>query len=156
MPSPDRIQAIALRRQRIVQAFRQLKAQIGAAKAALAVGSSTPTLWRWEKRLAAHGVEGLRPRWDKVGRRSAAAGVHFSAASIREMQRLIVKTGSVRRAWLQFSQGPHCPPAVAKMAFTCPPAPFVRLFELTPLQVRCKGYPTADGRRLHFKIKARL
>lgn len=149
---PDKI---ALSRLSALRTVDQLRKQTSASRAANAVGVCRSTLWRWRKAFNAEGLSGLTPKFSNSGRRSAVAGVKFSPQAVMELERLTMETGSARRAWFQFVRGPHCPSAVAKLAFRGIPAPVARLVKLRPLQGRCNVFVSADGRRLFVKIKGK-
>lgn len=121
-------------------------------QAGRAVGVPWQTVYRWKKRFEQGGIDGLAPRYINCGRRSAVAGVRFSARAIRELERLLVETGG-QNAWQAFVKGPHCPPAVARLGLRSMPAPVARLVKLTPLRVRCKV--SADGRRVYVQVNRR-
>ena len=141
-----------MRRNKMLQQFLQLKPDVGGRKAARAVRTSWVSLWRWQRTFAARGVDGLRPKYHNCGSRSFVAGVSFSAEAIRELERLVMEKGRVR-GWLEFSQGPLCPAAVAQRGYKGMPAPVARLVKLKPLPARCKVFASADGQRLFLKIK---
>jgi hypothetical protein len=138
-----------------LQRYLQLKPEIGAAKAARAVGASVATIWRWQRAYDAQGIQGLQTKYHHCGRRSPIAGVHFTIKALRQVEQLILKTGSVRAAWRQFATQPDCPPAVARLVTGRKhlPKSLARLVQLKPLPARC--LMSADGRRVFVKLSAR-
>jgi hypothetical protein len=141
---------ITRKRQRAVQTFEQLRPRIGNQQAASAVGTAFGTLWRWKKAFDVRGLDGLRPRNQNSGRRSAVAGVDIPAESAQELERLKMELGGDHRTWRAFLRSPHCPPAMAQCGLKTLPAPLARLVKLIPLQARC--YASADGRRIIVKL----
>lgn len=82
--------------------------------------------------------------------RAAARLVGRPFSTLYRWGRAFAATGNKERAWLEFSQGPHCPPEIAAKGFRAIPAPVKRLVQLTPLQPRC--WLSADGQRFYFRI----
>ena len=153
MHHPTTHDAIALLRKTAVQRFQKLKTEIGSCRAAQAVGKSRSTMWRWSLAFAVQGLEGLIPKFRNSGRPSVVAGIKFKASSVREMERLLLETGSMQRAWRRFKRSSHYPPALARLRLKSVPAPLARLVKLTPLQQGFKVYVSADGKRLFVKVK---
>ncbi len=138
-----------------LQRYLQLKPEIGAAKAARAVGASVATVWRWQRAYDKRGIQGLQTKFHHCGRRSPIAGVRFTVKALRQVERLILSTGSVRAAWRQFATMPDCPPTVARLVTGRKhlPESLARLVQLKPLPARC--LMSADGRRVFVKLQAR-
>jgi hypothetical protein len=144
--------AIARQRYATLQLFDQLKVRRGGAKAAALVGASVPTLWRWRKDFAAHGLAGLQPKPASGGRRSPFPQVRFPVAAVREIERLTVATGNSRAAWRQFAGSPLCPPLIARHIIKTGhvPARFAGLVRINRVQAAC--YFSATGHRLLVKL----
>ena len=138
-----------------MQRYLQLKPEIGAAKAARAVGASVATIWRWQRAYTEQGLRGLQTQFHRCGRRSPIAGVRFTVKALRQVEQLILSTGSVRAAWRQFATLPDCPPAVARLVTGRKhlPESLTRLVQLNPLPARC--LVSADGRRVFVKLPGR-
>ncbi len=135
-----------------LQRYLQLKPEIGSAKAARAVGASVATIWRWQRAYDKHGLQGLQTNYHHCGRRSPIAGVRFTVKALRQVEQLVLQTGSVRAAWRQFATMPACPPVVARLVTGRKhlPESLARLVQLKPLQARC--LMSADGRRVFVKL----
>lgn len=146
---------IARQRRETLLRFNRLKTTHGAAKAAGLVGASLPTLWRWRKQFAAHGLSGLRPKQAHGGKRSPFAKLKLRAAAVCELERLVALTGSRAAAWWQFARTPNCPPAVARYVKRNgkAPAQFTAIGKVWPVTAQC--YISADGRRIWVKIQRR-
>jgi hypothetical protein len=134
-----------------MQAVR-LYNQIGLSRAARETDVSRSTLWRWSCVFAANGAAGLQPHYQRSGRRSRIEGIKISAAALRELEMLVVQTGSRKRAWRDWQKSRACPKKISRLCIQEMPAPLARLVKLTSLQVRC--FASADGRRLFLKLPA--
>ena len=156
-PLFSRSNTIAQRRHGVLQRFNQLRKTKSAAVAARLVGSSTPSLWRWQKRFAARGLAGLRPRNYKAGRPSPFAGIHLSAQAVREIEMFHVEQPrNHRAAWLKFAgRSAACPPTIATYVQRTgrAPEPFAGLGRIRPVQAR--AYVSTDGRRLFVKLPSK-
>ncbi len=143
--------AIARQRLATLQSFDRLKDR-GAAKAAAMVGASIPTLWRWRKQFVARGLTGLKPKPAKGGRRSPFENVRLSAPAAREVEKLIVQTGSAAAGWMQFASSPLCPPLVARHIIQTGKAParFADVGRVQPVAGRC--FVSVDARRLLIRL----
>lgn len=119
-------------------------------QAARSAGVSGVTLWRWCRAYKAKGIKGLVPQFHNSGRRSALDSVRLTPKAISDLEKLVVGSGNLQRAWLQFTKRPHCPPAIATLGLRSMPAPLVRLIQLKPLQVRC--YVSAATGTVYFKF----
>jgi transposase len=139
---------IAMQRQATLQTFEKLAARRGVSKAAKMVGSSVPTLWRWQKAFAARGLRGLYPKTRSGGRQSAFAGLRLPFKAIREIERLAAATGSLAAAWRQFAGSPLCPSNVARYVqkHGKAPARLASVGWVRPVFPQC--WVSADGRRL--------
>lgn len=137
-----------------LQRYLQLRPQIGSAKAARAVGASVATIWRWQRAYDEHGSQGLRTHFDRCGKTSPIKGVRFTVKALRQVERLILETGSVAAAWRQFATRPDCPPRVAQLVTSRKQISqaLVRLVQLKPVAARC--LVSADGRRMFVKLPA--
>jgi hypothetical protein len=144
--------AIARQRYATLQRFNQLKVRLSGAKAAAMVGASVPTLWRWRKFFAAHGLAGLQPKPAGGGCRSSFPQVRFPVAAMREIERLTVATGNSRAAWRQFAGSPLCPPLIARYIIKTGhvPARFAGLVRVNRVQATC--FFSATGHRLLVKL----
>ena len=155
LSSPANTATVAQRRHETLRRFNRLRKHHSAAKAARIVGSSAPTLWRWQKKFAARGLAGLRPKNFKAGRRSPFAGMRLSARAQSELERLTVEC-SPRAAWLHFAKhSVACPPTVARYVQRTgrAPAQFSGVGRVQPVQARV--FVSADGRRIFVKLPAR-
>jgi len=148
IPAKPAADPIARQRHATLQLFARLKGRHSVAKAAAMVGASVPTLWRWQKRFAARGLAGLKPKPASGGRRSPFSKVRFPVAAAREIERLIVVAGNRRAAWQQFAGSPLCPPLVARHIIQTGtvPACLDGIGRVNRVQAIC--YQSADGRRL--------
>ena len=147
--------AIARQRHATLQTFVQLKGRRGGTKAAAMVGASAPTLWRWQKKFAARGLAGLKPKPASGGRRSLFSKVRFPVAAAREIERLIVAAGNRRAAWRQFAGSLLCPPLVARHIIHTGnvPACLDGFGRVSRVEAIC--YQSADGRRLLVRLPGR-
>jgi hypothetical protein len=154
---PTRQDAKAISKQRLATLvlFNRLKKRHSVAKSAAMVGASVPTLWRWQKKFAARGLAGLKPKPASGGCESPFSRVRFSNAAVREIERLTVATGSRRAAWRQFAGSPLCPPLVSRHVIRTGnlPACLASLGRVSQVQAAC--YISADGRRLLVRLACR-
>ena len=145
---------VIARRLETLKRFNRLKKTHSVIKSAQIVGSSPATLWRWQKRFKAAGVDGLKPHNFKAGRRSPFAGVKISAKALRELELLHVEQiQNPNAVWRQFAKfNPACPPAVADFVqrHGRAPALLAGLGRVNLVQARC--YVSADGKRLFVKL----
>jgi hypothetical protein len=155
IPAWQTAEAIASQRLATIQRFVRLQKRHSVAESAALVGASVTTLWRWQKKFAARGLSGLKPKPANGGRRSLYSKVRFLVAAVREIERLIVATGNRRAAWQQFAGSPLCPPSVARhiVQTGTVPARFTGLGRVN--QVQAIVYQSADGRRLLVRLPCR-
>ncbi len=150
--SKARFKTVIERRHETLRRFQRLRKTKSAAAAARIVGSSLPTLWRWQKRLAAKGVSGLAPR-NKPGRPATFARINLSTRALREIELLILELNSPNAAWRQFARSSAlCPPAVATYVQRHGKAPtlLAGLGRIAPVQARV--FVSSDRRRAFIKL----
>lgn len=110
----------ANRRLQILQTFEALLASgLSKAKAAAQIGQPYVTLWRWQKRHAEHGFNGLLPETDKCGRKSTFDKLGLSAEQVQDIinqvKAINLDTNSITASLRLFAQDDkfQCPPALA-------------------------------------------
>jgi hypothetical protein len=150
---PKHSKTVAERRHETLRRFNRLRKHHSVTKAARIVGSSVPTLWRWQKKFTARGLAGLQPRNFKAGRRSPFARIRISAKAIRQLELLALEQCSPFAAWRHFANfSPECPPIVAQYVQRAgkPPQRFAALGRIKAVQARV--FVSADERRLFVKL----
>jgi hypothetical protein len=153
---PKHSKTVAARRHETLRRFNRLRKHHSATKAARIVGSSIPTLWRWQKKFTARGLAGLKPGNFKAGRRSPFARIRLSARARHELELLILEHCSPRAAWRHFARhSAACPPIVARhvQRHGRAPALLANFARINPVQARV--FMSADARRLFVKLPAR-
>lgn len=110
----QRANQIAEDRFRQVQAFKALLPDCSPRAAARRLGINRNTIARYVAAFDAGGVDALRPRWYRSGRRPAKrfAGI-LTDAVLGDVRALTVKHGSIELAWKAYARQPECPPAIA-------------------------------------------
>lgn len=149
-----RAAAVALQRCYILRRFQALQKDHTNTAAAVMLGVSINTLWRWRKAHARRGLAGLMPRTSNCGRRSPFRFIRLTAQAVRELELLHAENSS-RQAWRKFAASAHCPPLVALCVrqMDRPPSLLAGIGRVWPVAARC-GIST-DGRRLFVKLPAR-
>lgn len=110
----------ANRRLQILQTFESLVSDgTSKAKAAAQIGQPYVTLWRWQKKHAAEGFNGLLPDTDKCGRKSTFEKLGLTpeqVAQIRtEVQAINLDTNSVTASLRLYANSDRCPAALAEV-----------------------------------------
>ena len=149
---------VAERRHETLRRFNRLKKHHSAETAARKVGASIPTLWRWQKKFAARGLDGLKPGQPGTKKHSSPfEQVRLTGKALRALELLNVEhVGNGNAAWRQFAQGnAGCPPLLADyIQRTGRVHP--RLAGLGRVRaVALRGYVSADGRRIYIKLPVR-
>jgi hypothetical protein len=146
---------VARQRYATLQRFKQLNEKHNVATAAAMVGASVVSIWRWRRKYEAHGLAGLRPKPTSGGRHSPFTKIRFIPAGIRELERLVVETGSRRAAWRQFASSAACPPAVADHIKKARNAPLCLAGFARIKKVKADCFLSADSKRLYVKLPCR-
>ncbi len=155
IPAQRRL-AIAQRRTETLKHFSKLRKRHDALKAAQMVGSSVPTIWRWQKQFKARGVAGLMPRTARCGRRSQFEPICFSKEAVQELELLRIEHASSRTAWRQFANSPICPPLAASAVRSLGMAPnrYADIGRIVPVHARV--FASTDGRRFYVKLSGKV
>jgi len=149
---------VALRRHQTLRRFNRLRKRKTATAAARIVRTSLPTLWRWQKRFDAHGIDGLK-KHSPPGRKPATVSpfdkIKLSARALQEIEALMVNCSS-RAAWRQFAANSvECPQALANYIAKHgrPPKEFSSVGRVQHVQGAI--LVSADGARVFVKIPSR-